>query len=48
MMIAINGCLGSILHRRVEFFKCQDGTSVYICANCGEEFIENEDTGCGG
>lgn len=40
--------VGCIIHKAVQFNRCYQGTSIFICGDCGTEFIENEDTGCGG
>lgn len=35
-------------HVQGEFVECKDGESIYTCLECGESYVEPEDSGCGG
>jgi len=35
-------------HPQGKFIRCKDGASFYVCVDCTEEYLEYEDTGCGG
>ena len=45
MIVTAEGC---IVHRNVQFDRCEISQSIFKCQDCGVEFVEHEDTGCGG
>jgi len=48
MLVAVHGCNQQVMHKAVQFNRCENSTSVYRCEDCGEEFVEYDDSGCGG
>jgi hypothetical protein len=47
-MATLVSCKGTDNHKSVLFAGCGIGTTLYICGDCGEEFVEYEDTNHGG
>lgn len=45
LVLMVGGCCAA---HNIQFNRCFEGTSVYKCEGCGKEYIEYEDTGCGG
>ena len=45
IMVTETGC---IIHKQVQYNRCEMSVSIFKCADCGHEFEEYEDTGCGG
>jgi hypothetical protein len=39
------GCCAT---HNVQFDRCEHGHSIFKCLSCHKEFMEAEDTGCGG
>lgn len=48
MIVAVRGCNGKVMHKAVQYDRCEDNASIFKCLDCGEEFVEHEDSGCGG
>lgn len=48
MILLDKSCVDTIMHRNVQFNRCEQSYQIFKCPTCGIEILEAEDTGCGG
>lgn len=48
MILTAEGCIDGVMHRNVQFDRCEAGHQVFKCPGCGQEFLEAEDSCSGG